>query len=379
MNAAKQELIKMSQQAKQYIKNKMHSAKTEAEALEAAALTVNIVLMAMHCEKYSSDVFKTAKQWKDEGFYIRKGEKANRIWGRPRKDKASVDMQDVKTKEIKTEESEYEFFPMVCLFNIEQVVSANTPDYDKPVKKDEVKTVDNAFTKATYQDDIEAKKDRLTERAEKKAAQSDEAYKRSHKQVEGIVFGQPILVGHHSEKRHRRDLQKSWDLMGKCVDLSKQAERLEQRAETVGTAGIASDDPEALKKLTAKLERLEKAQSMMKAENKKTPGKYAPYSLSNNGAEMRRVKKRIEDLKVMYQMEPLNIQTDDFNVFIDDGRIQIDFLGVKPDEETRAKVKDYGFKFSKHRYGCNWVRKVTPQAITTTKWLIKQLQTHPTT
>jgi hypothetical protein len=64
--------------------------------------------------------------------------------------------------------------------------------------------------------------------AEKK---SDQYYEASHKAVEGIPMGQPILVGHHSEKHHRAAVDKSWSAMGKCVELSKKSEEYENRAE----------------------------------------------------------------------------------------------------------------------------------------------------
>jgi hypothetical protein len=59
---------------------------------------------------------------------------------------------------------------------------------------------------------------------------SDSFFKKSHAITEHIPFGQPILVGHHSEARHRRDLDKSWNAMGKGVEYSKQAEDYESRA-----------------------------------------------------------------------------------------------------------------------------------------------------
>ncbi|HAO14890.1 MAG TPA: hypothetical protein DDE71_04930, partial [Tenacibaculum sp.] len=40
----------------------------------------------------------------------------------------------------------------------------------------------------------------------------------------GIPFGQPILVGHHSEKRHRRTIEKAHRAMDKCLEESKKAE-----------------------------------------------------------------------------------------------------------------------------------------------------------
>jgi hypothetical protein len=64
--------------------------------------------------------------------------------------------------------------------------------------------------------------------AEKKA---DSYYNTSHKITENIPLGQPILVGHHSEKRHRGDIEKSWNAMGKSVELSEKAKDYESRSE----------------------------------------------------------------------------------------------------------------------------------------------------
>lgn len=64
--------------------------------------------------------------------------------------------------------------------------------------------------------------------AEKK---SDNYYKKSHAIIDNIPMGQPILVGHHSEKRHRSDIDKSWNAMGKSVELSKKADEYESRAD----------------------------------------------------------------------------------------------------------------------------------------------------
>lgn len=62
-------------------------------------------------------------------------------------------------------------------------------------------------------------------------AQSTAAHKRSHDLVKGIPMGQPIMVGHHSEKHHRRTLDRSWDALGKAVALSDKAEQHESRAD----------------------------------------------------------------------------------------------------------------------------------------------------
>lgn len=45
--------------------------------------------------------------------------------------------------------------------------------------------------------------DRLRERAEKKGAESDALVEAGMSALRAIPFGQPILVGHHSESRDR--------------------------------------------------------------------------------------------------------------------------------------------------------------------------------
>lgn len=56
--------------------------------------------------------------------------------------------------------------------------------------------------------------DRYNELARKAETKSIEAFEHSNSIVKCIPMGQPILVGHHSEKRHRRDLDKAGMLWG---------------------------------------------------------------------------------------------------------------------------------------------------------------------
>jgi hypothetical protein len=84
-----------------------------------------------------------------------------------------------------------------------------------------------------------------------------------------IPMGQPILVGHHSEKRDRNYRQKIHDKMGKSLQEQEKAEHYEQKAETIeGNTAIFSDDPSALDKLRSKLADQEANHAFMKATNK---------------------------------------------------------------------------------------------------------------
>ena len=74
--------------------------------------------------------------------------------------------------------------------------------------------------------------ERLDERAANHQNASDAAYQRSNAAVEGIPLGQPILVGHHSERHHRRALEQSNSAMRTSVDESAYAQHLAGKAES---------------------------------------------------------------------------------------------------------------------------------------------------
>lgn len=77
----------------------------------------------------------------------------------------------------------------------------------------------------------QARADRAQERAQAQQSKSTAAYNRSNAAVAGIPMGQPILLGHHSEARHRRDLAKSSAAMNQSVAASQYAKHLEERAD----------------------------------------------------------------------------------------------------------------------------------------------------
>ncbi len=184
--------------------------------------------------------------------------------------------------------------------------------------------------RADYAQRQEARRDRLETAAERQARESSQRFKRARAAVDGIPFGQPILVGHHSERRHRGALAKHDTNMRAAFAADERAKELAGRANSVGTAGVSSDDPEALQKLRKEFADLDKIQATMKSANaairqhKKNPeacvaalceiitglkpagarklmepddcGRigFADYQLQNNNANMRRILKRRE-------------------------------------------------------------------------------------
>lgn len=243
-----------------------------------------------------------------------------------------------------------------------------------------------------YEEKLEAKRDRLLERADKARAESSAAYASSHRITDGIPMGQPILVGHHSEKRHRRDLARADATMRKSIDASDRAADLAHRADAVGTAGISSDDPEAIVKLNAELEDAERARleekrwngeirKLAKARSKALghaltqgdhielvakllelhcpPGiirgltsqarafPWLPQFGNHTQANVKRIQKRIDDLKVRDSKPERSIDGPGWKLDENkaENRTQIAFEG-KPDEAMRDKLKGAGFRWA---------------------------------
>lgn len=90
-------------------------------------------------------------------------------------------------------------------------------------------------------------------------------------QIAGMIpFGQPILVGHHSESRHRRDLDRIDNGMRRGVEHSRKADEMRARAANIEAAAgraIYSDDPDAAERLAEKLATLEAERDRWKAYN----------------------------------------------------------------------------------------------------------------
>ncbi len=259
----------------------------------------------------------------------------------------------------------------------------------------------------SYEERKQAKIERLKIRAAKKRVEAAEAEVNSHNIGSRIPLGQPILVGHHSERGHRNAIAKMHKASSKAYETNAYADELERRAEAAeNNTAISSDDPEACIKLKEKIEDLTKRRELMKAANKlilkndkegvialgfseqKTHelfnpqfeyyGKgFRPWQLTNLGAEIRRLKKRLEQLsKVPSENHIVSVTTKDFEVFEDkdENRICFKFPG-KPSEEVRKLLKSSAFKWSPTRL--LWVRQLSDNARYSARVIVKQLTKTP--
>jgi hypothetical protein len=243
----------------------------------------------------------------------------------------------------------------------------------------------------------EARQERRRERYEALAAkaqrESGETYNRARDMASVIPFGQPILVGHHSEGRDRRYRGKIHDTFGKAFALDDKAKYYENKAASVGAAGISGDDPDAIAKLKEELAGCQARVDLIKAA-RQVVGKSKTYELAlealtkagfenptryltqgtttywfhgtitriNIQANMRRIKERIELLEKMQQRESKEEQGQGYTYRedTDENRIMFIFDG-KPSEAIRKVLKGHAFKWSPTRGA--WVRQMTPNAL----------------
>lgn len=251
-----------------------------------------------------------------------------------------------------------------------------------------------------YEEKQAARKARYEARAAAAAAESTERANLSHKMASAIPFGQPV---HGPRDRSYRD--KIGKQMDKAVEAGRKAACWQRKAEAVGLGGISSDDPDAVKKLTAKLEERTKQQEYMKAVNaalrlkdtakgnarlaalgmgtdevaaRRKPnefgriGVFPRWMLSNNSAEIRRIKQRIEDLRKAQEREDAaeDVETDLYTYRVEDKRVQFVFDG-KPEPAVRGILKRYAFRWSPSRGA--WVRQATANGIYAAKCIRKEL------
>ena len=76
-----------------------------------------------------------------------------------------------------------------------------------------------------------AKADRLEGYAANAEKRSTAYYEASKEGRDFLILGEPIKVGHHSERRHRKLIERNWQRMGKSVAESDRAKEYERRAE----------------------------------------------------------------------------------------------------------------------------------------------------
>jgi hypothetical protein len=82
-----------------------------------------------------------------------------------------------------------------------------------------------------FQEYCKKKAEKLQAASQNAENKSTEFWKASHEGRDFLAMGEPIKVGHHSEKRHRALIDRNHNRMSKSVEQTKIAENYESRAE----------------------------------------------------------------------------------------------------------------------------------------------------
>ncbi|MCB0744227.1 MAG: DUF3560 domain-containing protein [Ignavibacteriae bacterium] len=83
----------------------------------------------------------------------------------------------------------------------------------------------------THQERAKRKAERLEGYAGNADKRSYEYYEKSNEHRGFLSLGEPIKIGHHSERRHRKIIDQAWNNMGKSVAESDKAKEYRRRAE----------------------------------------------------------------------------------------------------------------------------------------------------
>ena len=83
----------------------------------------------------------------------------------------------------------------------------------------------------TSQTRAEAKAAKLEGYAENAEKRSQAYYEASHEGRDFLALGEPIKIGHHSERRHRKLIERNWERMGKSVAEDEKVKEYTRRAE----------------------------------------------------------------------------------------------------------------------------------------------------
>ena len=247
-----------------------------------------------------------------------------------------------------------------------------------------------------------ARIERMRAKAARLASAAEGAHARARGIADAIPMGQPVLVGHHSQRRHERDLERMRRSFTKSIELTNEAKALARRAARAErSTAVSSDDPEAVEKLREKLAVLATDRERMRAANaairaggdvlgalaalgfrqdhakklleRDFAGRigFPDYALRNAAAEAARLERRIRDLEER-AMAPVtaDVVIGDARISEAENRVRVTFPGAPP-ESVRRALKSAGFRWAPsvgawQRQASNGARYAAERALTQT-------------
>ena len=258
---------------------------------------------------------------------------------------------------------------------------------EQPATENPIEEPKTAWTgKADYAERRAEKAERYAERAEKAREKADKLQKPINDMHGDVAFFTQPNINTSAGRAFTNQRNRMFASYEKGFEERSKAEYYDTKAENLSkeSVAISSDDPEALKKLKDKLEKLTAEHKEHLAHNKAlnkaikngtaetnkfgwaTLNGKSYYFTTNEAAEIRRLKDRIEELENLEV--PENYSFDGGTVVFNtaENRVQILFDEI-PDSETRENLKRNGFKWSPRQKA--WQRMLNTTGIRTVKRL----------
>ena len=237
----------------------------------------------------------------------------------------------------------------------------------------------------TTREKLERKMEKREEWAAAREKKASEAFRKVESIASHIPMGQPILVGHHSEKRHRAEISRMHNGMDQAVESSNMAKHHNAKADGIQKMldnSIFADDKDAVERLQERIEGLEKIQQEMVAVNKicrdkkldqsekenhiraimpgiategmhdlfhpmfssQKPG-FPSYALSGNNANINRLKKRMVDIQCRQKRAEIAEKNGGVAITGNETYICVTF-SEKPEYGIIRALKEAGFYWS---------------------------------
>lgn len=218
-----------------------------------------------------------------------------------------------------------------------------------------------------YEERRKRRIDRYNELSKKAKEKSEEYSHSNSNRILEMTPGQPILIGHYSEKKHRRLIEKAHNDMRKSIEMNDKSKYYFDRAKFVeNDKVIYNDDPQAIQKLKEKLERLENERNSIKT------SEHTTWELTNVGAKIRETKLRIKRLEEQENLVFVDTKFEGGKAIHNKeiNRIQLLFDSI-PNEEIRSQLKHNGFHWSRKEGA--WQREFNKRTIYVTKALIEDV------
>jgi hypothetical protein len=126
-----------------------------------------------------------------------------------------------------------------------------------------------AVGRSDYEERKENRINRYENHAKKASGEAEVLFDKAHNMASVIPFGQPILVGHHSEGADRSYRKRIDNTHRKSFEAAEKAAYYQDKAETAANSKtISGDNPDAINLYREKMVKLETVQEEMKTVNK---------------------------------------------------------------------------------------------------------------